>query len=140
MVARALPGNLADTLVEGLADAAGGAALRLAWDRDDNMGMVATGLFIVGGLVLPMLGGRNQLMNIISRGMFHSGTVVAGWATAEKALKLGGPASQRALSPGSRRAALRAGYRPGVDGARAPEGAISGVNPNTGESILDSRI
>ena len=139
MVTRALPGNLADTMVEGLADAAGGAVLRLAWDRADNMGMVATGLFILGGLVLPMFGGRGALMNTVSSGMFHSGSAIAGWLTTEKVLKLDAPAAQRALNPGVRRPALGSAYRPSYDGAKAPEVALHGVNPNTGETILLSR-
>lgn len=144
MAAVALPGNLAEVMVEGVADAGGGALLRLAWDRSDNIGMIATGGFILGGLILPMFGGRGQmggLLDTASKAMFHSGATIAGWLTTEKVFNLEQPAAARALPPGARRRALRPPvYAPTSNGVTAPGVAISGRNPNTGEEILDSRI
>ena len=144
MAAFALPGNLADTLMEGVADAGGGAVLRLAWDRDDNTGMLATGGFILGGLLLPMFAGRGQMIGLLSNAMLHSGSVIAGWITTEKVFQLNQPVSMRPLAGKSPQRALRSGnspaYNPSPNGARVPQGAVSGRNPNTGDEILGSRI
>ncbi len=133
--------NMADVMIEGVADLAGGAAQRFAWEQSENIGMITTGLFIVGGVVLPMFM-RNQMTDILAKGMFHSGAVVAGWVGTEKLFKLGTRPGQLALRPGGAMPALGPGgrYMPAMNGARAPEVSIVGVNPNTGEPILDSRI
>ena len=132
--------GIADVLIEGVADAGGGSALRFAWDRGDNIGMVATGAFIIGGLVLPMFV-RNQIVEVVSRGMFHSGAAIAGWLTTEKVMKMGSTAPALALGPGGARRALgRGNPAPSYNGARSPEVALTGTNPNTGEPIQFSGI
>ena len=133
-------GNMADLMIEGVADAGGGGIQRWAWDQTENIGMINTGLFIVGGLVLPMFM-RNQLVDVMAKGMFHSGATVAGWIATEKVFNLGTRAGQPTFVPhGARPQLSRGRYFPAMDGARAPEVAIAGRNPNTGEEILDSRI
>ena len=133
-------GNMADLLIEGLADAAGGGAQRFAWDRGDNVGMFTTGGFIVAGLVLPMFM-RNPMFDIMAKGMFHSGAAIAGWVTSEKVFNLAAAPAPVALQPGGSRRALGSGRpAPNYNGVRSPEVALRGVNPNTGEPILSSGI
>lgn len=131
--------NMADVMIEGLADIGGGAAQRFAWEQSETIGMVTTGAFIVGGIVLPMFL-RNPMADILAKGMFHSGAVIAGWVGTETVFKLGRRPGQ-ALLPGGARPQLRAGYyAPAIDGLRAPEVSRQGVNPITGEQILNSTI
>ena len=131
--------NMADVMIEGLADVGGGAAQRFAWEQSENIGMITTGAFIIGGIVLPMFL-KNPMTDILAKGMFHSGAVIAGWIGTEKVFKLGSRPGQLALRPGGSRPQLGPGgrYIPALDGLRAPEVARTGVNPNTGEMILDS--
>lgn len=132
--------NMGDLMIEGLSDAGGGGAQRWAWDRGETIGMVTTGAFIVGGLILPMFL-RNQLTDILARGMFHSGAAIAGWVTTEKVLNLAPIPTPAALNPGGSRRALGEGrYVPPMNGLRSPEVARHGVNPNTGEEIKNSTI
>jgi hypothetical protein len=133
--------NLADVMIEGLADLGGGVAQRFAYEQSQNIGMITTGAFIVAGVIIPMFM-KNQITDIAAKGMFHSGAVIAGWVGAEKVFQLGTQPGQMALRPGGERLGLPAGrgrYMPAIDGVRSPSVAISGVNPNTGETILDSR-
>lgn len=132
-------GNIADLMIEGIADVAGGGAQRFAWDRSENVGMITTGLFIVGGVVLPMFV-KNQMVDTVAKGMFHSGAAIAGWIGTEKVLNLGTRAGQAALPTGARPRLGPGRYAPALDGHRAPEVVLRGVNPNTGEPILDSGI
>ena len=133
--------QMADLMIEGGADALGGGALRFAWDRGDTVGMITTGAFIIGGLVLPMFL-RNQLTDIAAKGMFHSGAAIAGWLVTEKVMKMApATAPAPALGPGGGRRALDMGSRaPSFNGARSPEVALTGLNPNTGEQIQYSGI
>ena len=134
--------NMADVMIEGLADVGGGAAQRFAWEQSENIGMITTGAFIVGGIVIPMFL-KNPMTDILAKGMFHSGAVIAGWVGTEKVFKMGARPGQAMLPAGSRpmlSREARARYIPAMDGVRAPEVALHGVNPNTGEPILDSGI
>ena len=133
-------GNMADLMIEGVADVVGGGAQRFAWDRSEMVGMITTGAFVIGGLVLPMFL-KNPMTDIVAKGMFHSGAAIAGWVTTEKVFRLAPATATPALRPGGTRPQLGSGrYYPAVDGVRAPEVAYQGVNPNTGESILSSGI
>ena len=135
MVTRALPGNLADAMVEGVLDFGGGGAQRFAYEQGETVGMMTTAGFILGGLFLPMFV-RGQMVDSLSKAAFHSGSTIAGWLATERVFKYG----PRAMLPDPNRGGRRALYRMNTNGARLPEVASSGLNPNTGEVILDSRI
>lgn len=111
MVTRAASLDLANVAVDAAAHAVVGGALRLAYsDGNEQRGMIATGVALLGGLFLSTMGGRQgDLMARMGQAAFNGGAVVTGWVLAEKMI-LGGPDPQSALPTAAEAAALAHQY------------------------------
>jgi len=122
----------------------GGAVQRIVYENNENVGFLTTGGFILGGTLLSMFGGKNQLFARAGDGMIASGAAVLGWVGTE-IMFLNKRPGRPALVPqrmgyvpqAQPRPALMPGaYRP----ATAPQASLMGTNPNTGETIYSSRV
>ena len=118
----------------------GGATQRLVYENNENYGFLTTGGFILGGTILGMFAKRGDILQAAADGMIASGASTLGWVGTEIMFlnkRPGRPAMipQRAAPMGYRPALQAGGYpqtRPGV--------SLMGVNENTGEHILSSRV
>ena len=172
--------DIASLAVEGLTGGISGGIQQLAWRQQQQIGMLATGLALLAGVGLKVLGG-GMLTNQIGDALYLSGASIAGWKISERVFPagaaafvagrkqafagtpysgmpigpslgavgapsmpvapwIGGMAATsipRAPTPGGAQIALPS--RP-ASYARPPSVSISGVNPNTGEEILFSRV
>ena len=141
MVTRAI--DVQESLIGGVAHAAGGALQRLAWEKEQT-GFMTTGAFVIGGLLLKSMAPRG-IMATLGEAAFNSGATIAGWVGAERVFQLGGGAAGGgglALRGGrNARGFLGSGrQRVMANGYSNPGVALMGMNPNTGEQILGSGI
>ena len=140
--------DMASLAVEGLSSAAAGAVQEFMWRPGKNMGYIATGAALLGGVALKVMG-NNKMLDQVGNAVFLSGAAVAGLKFSERYLS-GGAAARlpsgsfsransyvpaRAMSPGYARTSL-----PPAAVSRSPHVSVSSSNPNTGEQILSSRV
>jgi hypothetical protein len=145
--------DIATLAVQGLASAGAGAAQEYTWRRWASMGPLVTAGFVIAGVAMKMFF-RGAMMSHVSDGIFMSGASVAGWETSKRVLKL--PAGA-VVGPTAYRGALPPAYNPQytpsynqaqprmmpaspAPAMRMPQASISGMNPNTGEGLLASRV
>lgn len=76
--------DYASAALEGVAAAVGGGIQRFAWDKKENIGMVVTGLSVVGGILGMQFSRPGDILETISRAAFYSGAAIAGWVATEK--------------------------------------------------------
>ena len=119
----------------------GGAAQRLVYENNENTGFMTTGGFILGGTLLKAFAGSGTLFDAAASGMIASGASTLGWVGTEIMFLGKRPARPAMIPQGARPggAMLSAG-RPGGMGTARPGVSLYGTNPNTGETILSSRV
>lgn len=148
--------DIATLAVQGLSSAAAGGAQEYTWRRWPAMGPLATAGFIVAGVAMKMFF-RGRLFDQVSDGVFMSGASVAGWEMSKRLIKYTppvggviGPTAYNAYAQGR----LPGGYSnaayaqprmmpaavPSSPAMRMPQASIGGMNPNTGEGLLASRV
>ena len=141
--------DFASLAVEGLSSAAAGGLQEYMWRPTRNMGYIATGAALLGGVALKVMS-NNPMLNQVGNAVFLSGAAVAGLKFSERYLS-GGPVAARLPSGNFNRAnsyvparAMSPGYArtsiPASAMSRSPHVSVSTVNPGTGEQILSSRV
>lgn len=150
--------DIATLAVQGLSSAAAGGAQEYIWRRWASMGPIATAGFIIAGVAMKMFF-RGGMLNQVSDGVFMSGASVAGWETSKKLIKYtpptGGTVGPTAYyaAQAYNRGALPS-YSPAYNAQprmmpaspvpapamRMPQASLNGMNPNTGEGLLASRV
>ena len=78
--------DMADVLMNHGGAALGGALQRMAWDQDQNMGFIATGVAWAGGLFLESQ--MTGQMASFGRGLGYSGASIGGWLVAEQLMEV----------------------------------------------------
>lgn len=138
--------DFASLAVEGLSSAAAGAVQEYLWRPTRNMGYIATGAALLGGVALKVMT-NSPMMNQIGNAVFLSGAAVAGLKFSER--YMGGTAARLPAGNFSRAAAYSPAraipaYSRGVSlppaATRGPQSSVSSSNPNTGEAILSSLV
>jgi len=132
--------------------AIGGAVQRIVYENNENYGFLTTGGFILGGTLLSMFGRKNDLLGRAGDGMIASGASILGWVGTEIMFlnkrpsrpamipQRQMPTPQQAYAPPAYRAALGPGQAHHNFSTGIPQVALQGLNPNTGETILSSRV
>ena len=107
--------DMAEILVNHGGAAVGGAVQRWAWDQDQNMGFIATGVAWAGGLFLESQ--MTGQMASLGRGLGYSGAAIGGWLVAEQLMDV---ANGRSVTNGNN---AQARYLPGANvGGGLPRG------------------
>ena len=147
--------DISSLAVDGFAHAAIGGAQQMAWRQTRNVGFFATGGAILGGIALQAM--NAPMAQKLGHAAFGSGLSILGWQLAQKfvpgspALPLGmfGGRGGRAPSYMNQPNYNPAGQMPSyagqpralaAPGGRLPQASLMSTNPNTGESVLVSRI
>ena len=113
--------ELGNTLVEVGTGIVGGGVQRMAWEASQMIGLISTGGFMLGGVVIQTMMDQ-PLLQRVGQAAAISGATVGGWVAAEKFLISGTPRTplgnvqQRSLNE-ARRHALAG--RTGSDGLLA---------------------
>ena len=137
--------DLASLAVEGLSSAAAGGLQEMAWRPTRNLGYMATGAALLGGIALKVMS-NNPMLNQVGNAVFLSGAAVSGLKFSERYLSGGATAARlprqvNSYMPARAIPAYRGGASlPPASVSRSPHVSISSANPNTGEQILSSRV
>lgn len=117
--------DVGNVLVESGTGLIGGGIQRMAWESSQMVGLIATGAFLIGGVVIQAMVDQ-PLLQQVGKAATISGATVAGWVGSEKYLIGGVPRTpliaaeqQRALLEAQARRRGQVGARSGVDGASA---------------------